>query len=206
MLTSQSASNGGEHMAKFSEFEFRTQPWFNQDTFQGFNQFIPMKTIVIYCFDPRAAEIPIAVAEYFGNEVYPGENVLDEAGHRVGSTRTLFTLTNAGGRALGALQSIATMDYLFDYQNVVVVHHSFCGATALTPDILLSRFQDRYDANISNMFDRESLSIPHFEESVRYDVKLLRQSPAVPKHINLFGFFYEMNSGELIEIVRDLAA
>ena len=29
---------------------------------------------------------------------------------------------------------------------------------------------------------------------------LLRDSPAVPKHVKLYGFFYEMNSGELIEV------
>ncbi len=72
-------------MSKFSELEFRTQPWFDQLTFQGFNQLIPMRTIVIYCFDPRAAEVPQAVARYFGDEVYPGENILDEAGNRVAS-------------------------------------------------------------------------------------------------------------------------
>jgi hypothetical protein len=43
------------------------------NTFEGANQAIPMKTLVIYCLDPRAAEIPQAVAEYFGDEVYPGE-------------------------------------------------------------------------------------------------------------------------------------
>jgi len=29
-----------------------------------------MKTLVIFCFDPRATEIPQAVAGYFGDEVY----------------------------------------------------------------------------------------------------------------------------------------
>jgi carbonic anhydrase len=193
-------------MSNFSEFEFRTQPWFDQSKFQGFNQFIPMKTIVIHCFDPRAAEIPYAVAKYLGNEVYPGENILDEAGNRIGSTRTLFTLSNAGGRAAGALQSIATMDYLFNYENVVLVHHSFCGATTLTPEILIDKFHNDYHVDISTLFDHDSLSIPHFEESVKYDVQLLRSSPAVPKHIKLYGFFYEMNTGKLIEIVRDIPA
>jgi carbonic anhydrase len=193
-------------MSKFSELEFRTLPWFDQLTFQGFNQFIPMRTIVIYCFDPRAAEAPQAVARYFGDEVYPGENVLDGAGNRVGSTRTLFTLTNAGGRAVGALQSVATMDYLFNYERLVVVHHSFCGATALTPEILINRFHDRHHADISTLFDHDSLSIPHFEDSIKYDVELLRSSPAVPKHMKLYGFLYEINSGTLTEIVRDIPA
>jgi carbonic anhydrase len=44
----------------------RTQPWFDQLNFKGFNQAIPMKTVVIYCFDPRAADVPQAVAEHFG--------------------------------------------------------------------------------------------------------------------------------------------
>jgi len=53
----------GENMTKYNEFEFRTQPWFDQSwfdrsNFQGFSKFIPMKTIVIHCFDPRASEIP----------------------------------------------------------------------------------------------------------------------------------------------------
>lgn len=194
-------------MAKFEEFQFRTQTWFDQTNFQGFDQAIPMKTIVIYCFDPRAADIPKAVAEYFGDEVYPGENVLDDAGNRVGSTRTLFTLSNAGGRALGALQSIATMDYLFNnYEKVVVVHHSFCGATAFTPDMLIDEFHDHYHSDISAMFEHDSLAIMDFEKSVKHDVAMLRSSPAVPKHIKIYGFFYEMNSGKLTEIIRDVPA
>ena len=33
-----------------------------------------------------------------------------------------------------------------------------------------------------------------FEESLKHDIKLLRESPAVPKHIELYGLFYEINS------------
>src|SRR5580700_141570 len=112
----------GEEMSKFSAYEYRTQPGFDQSKFEGANQAIPMKTLVIHCFDPRAAEIPQKVAEYFGDEVYPGENILDEAGNRVGNTRTLFAEANAGGRAAYALLSVAAMDYIFNVQNVVVVH------------------------------------------------------------------------------------
>jgi len=191
---------------KYSEYEFRTQPWFDLSKFDGFNRFIPMKTMVICCFDPRRAEIPQAVADYFGNEVYPGKNILDQAGNRVGNTRTLFTVSNASGRAVGALQSVSTMEYLFHVQNVVVVHHSFCGATAFPPEALIDHFHDRHHTDISALFDHDSLSIPHFEDSLKYDLKLLRQSPAVPKHVKLYGFFYEINSGKLIEVVRDVPA
>jgi hypothetical protein len=43
-------------MSKFSEYEYRKQPRFDMNTFEGANRAIPMKTLVIYCLDPRAAE------------------------------------------------------------------------------------------------------------------------------------------------------
>ena len=193
-------------MSKYSQYEYRNQPGFDMNTFVGAYQAIPMKTLVIHFVDPRAAEIPQAVAAYLGDEVYPGENILDEAGNRVGSTRTLFTETNAGGRAAFALESVAAMDYIFNVQNVVVVHHSFCGTTRLTPELLIEEFQDHHHADISKMFDHDSLAIMDFEKSIKYDVALLRSSPAVPKHVKLYGFFYDISSGQLTEVVRDIPA
>jgi carbonic anhydrase len=99
---------------------------------------------------------------------------------------------------------VAAMDYLFNVQNVVVVHHSFCGTTTLTPELVVEEFHDHHHADISTLFDHDSLAIMDFEESLNYDIKLLRESPAVPKHIKLYGFFYEINSGKLIEVVRDI--
>ena len=193
-------------MGKFSDYEYRKQPGFDMNAFEGANQAIPMKTLVIHCFDPRAVDIPQAVAEYFGDEVYPGEIITDENGTRVGSTRTLFVATNAGGRAAFALESVAAMDYIFDVKNVVVVHHSFCGTTTLTPELMVEEFRDHHHADISTLFDHESLAIMDFEESLNYDIKLLRSSPAVPKHVKLYGFFYEISSGKLTEVVRDIPA
>ncbi len=191
-------------MSRFSLYEYRKQPGFDMNSFEGANQAIPMKTLAIYCFDPRATEIPHAVAEYFGDEVYPGENILDESANRVGHTRTLFTETNAGGRAAFALESVAAMDYIFSVQNVVVVHHSFCGTTTLTPELLIAKFCDHHNADIASLFDHNSLAIMDFETSIKHDLALLRSSPAVPKHIKLYGFFYEINSGKLTEIMRDI--
>lgn len=193
-------------MGKYTEFETRTQPWFDESKFDGFNFAIPMKTLVIYCVDPRASDIPQAVAKYFGDEVYPGEMILDEAGNRVGPTRTIFAVTNGGGRAATALMTVAEMDYLFHVQNVVVVHHSFCGTSSYMPDSVFKKFRDSYQADISTLFDQGSLAIPDFEKSLKYDLELLRSSPAVPKHVKLYGFFYEINSGELIEVVREFPA
>jgi carbonic anhydrase len=68
------------------------------------------------------------------------------------------------------------------------------------------KLHDHYHADISKLFDHDSLAIMDFEESLNYDVRLLRESPAVPKHIKLYGFFYEISSGKLTEVVRDIPA
>jgi carbonic anhydrase len=193
-------------MSKYSDYEYRNQPGFDMNTFDGANQAIPMKTLVIHCVDPRAVEIPQAVAKFLGDEVYLGEIITDENGARVGSTQTLFVATNAGGRAAFALETVAAMDYIFDVKNVVVVHHSFCGTTTLTPELIVEEFHDHHHADISTMFDHDSLAIMDFEKSLKYDIELLRSSPAVPKQINLYGFFYEITSGKLTEVVRDIPA
>lgn len=189
-----------EHeLCKFNNSEYRKQSGFDMNTFEGASQAIPMKTLVIHCLDPRAAEIAQAVADYLGDEVYPGENITDENGTRVGSTRTLLAATNAGGCAVFAPETVTAMDYIFDLKNIVVVRHSFCGTTTLTPELMVEEFHDHHHADISTLLDHDSLAIMDFEQSLAYDVKLLRSSPAVPAHIKLYGFFYEISSGKLTE-------
>jgi carbonic anhydrase len=46
-------------MPNFQEFSFKAQPGFNEAEFlKIFPSAIPLRTLVIHCFDPRAAEIP----------------------------------------------------------------------------------------------------------------------------------------------------
>jgi carbonic anhydrase len=190
--------------ATFSEYAFSAMPGFDESSFRKlFAQAIDLKTIVIHCFDPRAVEIPEAVARRFPGEVYPGENVFDEAGNKVGHTRTLFAVSVAGGRAVAGLQSMSTMEHLFGFENVVVVHHSYCGATSFTTDGMLDAYEHEHGVDISSEYDRGSISITDYEASLNYDVALVRASPGVPKHVNVFGFFYNIDTGELIEVVRD---
>jgi len=190
----------------FNEFVFSAMPGFDEPSFRKlFAQAINLKTIVIHCFDPRAIEIPEVVARHFPGEIYPGENVIDEAGNRVGHTRTLFPISVAGGRAVAGLQSISTMEHLFGFENVVVVHHSFCGATSYTADGMLDAFKQEHGVDISSEYDRGSVSISDFDASLKYDVALVRASPGVPRHVNVYGFFYNIDTGELIEVVRDMA-
>ncbi|MFF2123836.1 hypothetical protein ACFVW1_00250 [Streptomyces olivochromogenes] len=95
-------------MSDFAEFTFRAQPGYNEAVAREIiTSVIPVRTIAMYCFDPRAGGAAQAVADYLGDEVYPGELLLDEAGRKIGSTATVFPLIVGGGRAVDALRSIA---------------------------------------------------------------------------------------------------
>ena len=89
-------------MGKFDRFAFSAHAAFDEPAVrQAFAQAVPLKTVVIYCYDPRAAQIPCAVAKRFG-ETFPGELVVNEHGLKIASTTTLFPVVVAGGRAFDA--------------------------------------------------------------------------------------------------------
>ncbi|MEV4976508.1 carbonic anhydrase [Streptomyces scopuliridis] len=194
-------------MSDFVEFTFRGQPGYSEPAAREIiTSSIPVRTIAIYCFDPRAAGAPQAVADYFGDEVYPGDLILDEAGTKIGSTATVFPLIVGGGRATDALRSITVSHHLFGIERVVVVHHSFCGATSFTAEGITTAWKHEQHTDISSLYDWDGISIADFEKSLNYDVSLIRNSPGTPKRLEIYGLFYDIGSGELTEVVRDVPA
>ena len=190
-------------MSSFAKFAFSAADDFNEPaTRRAFAQAVPLRTVVIYCYDPRAARIPELVAEQLG-DTYPGEVVLDAAGHKVASTTTLFPVIVAGWRAHDALRSVAVAQHLFGIENIAVVHHSHCGATSFTADGIIAAFRDEQGADIAQAFPREALCIGDYEQSLRHDVALIRKQPGTPRSANIFGFFFEIDSGLLAPVVAD---
>ena len=54
-------------MENFDTYVFSKQPGFYEPTMRKeFAKAIPLRTVVIYCYDPRAVGIPAAVARQFG--------------------------------------------------------------------------------------------------------------------------------------------
>jgi len=46
-------------MGKFDRYAFSASPSFDEAaTREAFSRAVPLRTLVIYCYDPRAAEIP----------------------------------------------------------------------------------------------------------------------------------------------------
>ena len=184
-------------MTDFAQYAFSAADGFDEAAVrEAFSHAVPLRTIVIYCYDPRAAQIPDVVAKRLG-DIWPGEILSDGDGHQVGSTATIFPVVVAGGRAHDALRSIAIAQHLFGIQNIVVVHHSQCGGTTFTADGIISAFDREQNADISEAFPREAMCISDYEQSLRSDVALIRKQPGTPASADIFGFFYEIDSGQL---------
>jgi carbonic anhydrase len=139
-------------------------------------------------------------------EVYPGKIVTDENGKKIASTATVFPVVVAGGRAVDALRSITVAQHLFGIQNIVVVHHTYCGATSFTPQGLIQAFKKEQGADISTLYDRGNIAIADYESSLKRDTRLVRGSQGTPKDVNIFGYLFNIDTDALTLVVEDRAA
>jgi carbonic anhydrase len=193
-------------MGTFDRYTFSASPSFDEATMrETFSRAVPLKTLVLYCYDPRAAEIPQTVAELLGDEVFPGQIMFDASGNRAASSTTIFPIIVAGGRAVDGLRSITVAQHLFGIQNIVVVHHSHCGATTFTANGIIDAYKREHHADISSLYDRGSICIEDYEASLKRDTALIRSHAGTPKHVNIFGYFYDIDTGRLTEVVTDKA-
>jgi len=187
----------------FDAYAFSKQPGYDEPTIRKeFAKAAPLRTVVIYCYDPRVVDIPTAVAREFG-EVYPGDSITDAQGNKVAVTASLFQVIVAGGRAIDALRSVTVAQHLFGIKNVVIVHHTYCGATSFTTDGIIDAYKQEHHADISTIYERESISISDFVTSLNHDTRLMRESKGTPKHVNIYGYLYNIDTKELSLVVED---
>lgn len=190
-------------MKNFDAYSFSKQTGYHEPTVRKeFAKAVPLRTVVIYCYDPRAVGIPAAVARQFG-EVYPGNIISDARGAKIASTTTLFEVVVAGGRVVDALRSITVAQHLFGIKNIVVVHHTWCGATSFTADGIIAACEHEHQADISDFYQRESICISDYISSLKHDVQLVRKSKGTPKHVNIYGYGYDINTDELSLVLED---
>ncbi len=185
---------------------FSKQPDYDEPTVRKeFSKAMDLRTVVIYCYDPRVVDIPAAVAREFG-EVYPGEVITDAQGNKVATTRSLFEVVVAGGRAVDALRSVTVAQHLFGIENIVIVHHTYCGATSFTTDGFIDAYEHEHDADISTIYERGSIAISDFVTSLKHDTRLMRESKGTPENVNIYGYFYNIDTDELSLVVEERGA
>jgi carbonic anhydrase len=190
---------------ELDKYVIAAQPDFDEPkTREEFRRFVgKLKTIAIFCFDPRVTSgIPHAVAEALPDQEYPGdlfETVDDDGKTQFGTTTTIFPVINAGGKAdAGAQRSISVACHLFDIENVAIVHHTDCGATHFTGEGFLKRFNEEFEQDVSELWKPEDIGcIKSFEKSLATDVQLVRNSVGTPRHVNVYGYVYDIETGNL---------
>jgi len=190
----------------FDTYTFSKRPGFIEPEMRrAFKQAVPLRTVVVFCYDPRAVNIPRAVAKALTGEVYPGEIVLDATGNKIASTTTIFPVIVAGGRAADALRSITVAQHLFGIENIVIVHHTYCGATTFTPEGIIDAFHKEHGQDISSLYERGNIAIEDYESSLKRDTRLVRESKGTPGKVNIYGYLFNIDTDELTLVVQDRA-
>jgi carbonic anhydrase len=127
-------------------------------------------------------------------------------------------IRNAGGRASDdAIRSLVISYKLFGTKEWFVIHHTDCGMLTFTNDImrdLLAKsletaqiedgeWRDLGDRAGSNAAEYiEWLTIRDLEDSVVSDVARIRTHPLVPNRIPIYGYIYDVLTGELLAVPR----
>ena len=191
------------HSRTFDAYAFSKQPGYDEPSVRrAFARAVPLRTVVVHCYDPRAVGVPAAVAARLG-DVFPGAIAKSDDGRKVASTATLFPVVVAGGRAVDALRSITVAQHLFGIENVVVVHHTYCGATSFTADGIVRAFAEEHGRDIAGLYERQSICIGDYAASLAHDVHLVRESPGTPPHVNVYGYLYDIDTESLHSVIED---
>jgi len=112
-------------------------------------------------------------------------------------------IRNAGGRASqDAIRSLTISERLLGTSEIVVIHHTDCGMLTFQNRDLAAKIQADLGVDAS---DWDFLPFQDLEVSVRDDVAILRSSPLIPRDISISGAIYDVHTGRLQEVVRDLA-
>jgi carbonic anhydrase len=110
-------------------------------------------------------------------------------------------IRNAGGRADDALRSLVISQQLLGTEEGVIIHHTDRGMLTFTKDDLRSQcFESLGDpaGNVPESID--FLPFPNLEQSVRDDLRTIRESPLIPATIPVRGFVYDVENGLLSEV------
>jgi carbonic anhydrase len=125
-------------------------------------------------------------------------------------------IRNAGGRASDdAIRSLVISHKLLGTSEWFVIHHTNCGMEFFTNEVIRGLLAHSLDtAQLSdggwtdvgkgpgsNAGDYiEWLTIKDQHQSVRSDVERIRSHPLVAKDIPVYGYIYDVSSGELIAV------
>ncbi len=131
-------------------------------------------------------------------------------------------IRNAGGRASDdAIRSLVISYKLLGTREWFVIHHTNCGMEFFTDDLMRSLLANSLETaalGADGFYDVgqgpgstdgdyiDWLTIKDQVQSVTADVRRIRNHPLVPKRIPIYGYIYDVKTGQLIEVPAATAA
>ncbi|HFH9836698.1 TPA: beta-class carbonic anhydrase [Streptococcus suis] len=107
-------------------------------------------------------------------------------------------LRNAGGRVTeDMIRSLVISQQQLGTREIVVLHHTDCGAQTFTNEDFAAQLKRDLQVDVSG---QDFLPFTDVEESVREDIALLKQSPLIPKDVEIFGAVYDVDTGRMTEV------
>ena len=107
-------------------------------------------------------------------------------------------LRNAGGRVTDdMIRSLVISQQQMGTREIVVLHHTDCGAQTFNNEDFQEHLKCELGVDVSG---QDFLPFQDVEESVRDDMKLLRECPLIPDDVIISGAVYDVDTGRMIEV------
>lgn len=104
-------------------------------------------------------------------------------------------LRNAGGRVTeDMIRSLIISQQQLGTREIVVLHHTDCGAQTFKNEEFAAYLNKELGVDVSG---QDFLPFTDVAESVREDMKLLRQSPLIPDDVEISGAVYDVDTGRM---------
>ena len=107
-------------------------------------------------------------------------------------------LRNAGGRVTeDMIRSLVISQQQMGTREIVVLHHTDCGAQTFNNEDFQEHLRCELGVDVSG---QDFLPFQDIDESVREDMKLLRECPLIPDDVIISGAVYDVDTGSMREI------
>ena len=107
-------------------------------------------------------------------------------------------LRNAGGRVTeDMIRSLVISQQQMGTREIVVLHHTDCGAQTFNNEDFQEHLKCELGVDVSV---QDFLPFQDIDESVREDMKLLRECPLIPDDVIISGAIYDVDTGRMIVV------
>ena len=107
-------------------------------------------------------------------------------------------IRNVGGVVTDdEIRSLAISQHLLGTEEIILIHHTDCGMLTFTDDDFRLRLQE--ETGVKPSWAAESFA--DLDEDVRQSIARIKTSPFVPRTESVRGFVYDVETGQLREVV-----